>query len=207
MSFKIAAWSEAADRALLAAVVACDYRWRDVAVRLEREGHQGCTMQACERRFRLLVERERAHRAEHLARLTREPVVETAHSNLIFRERDGSLKPVAREHMEGPKRTYRPPARNKLLNRPVRERASPRRSASLSAAALRINWRFHSLCCALSIIASGERTWATTWPRPSGPSMCSLMQPSGHIPAPESAWAGFLSGRLREHMNHSMTMP
>ena len=24
---------------------------------------------------------------------------------------------------------------------------------------------------------------------------------------PESAWAGFLSGRLREHMNHSMTIP
>ena len=157
--------------------------------------------------FRLLVERERAHRAEHLARLTREPVVETAHSSLIFRERDGSLKPVAREHMEGPKRTYRPPARNKLLNRPVRERASPRRSASLSAAALRINWRFHSLCCALSIIASGERTWATTWPRPSGPSMCSLMQPSGHIPAPESAWAALLSPRPREHMNHSRTVP
>ena len=102
MSFKIAAWSEAADRALLAAVVACDYRWRDVAVRLEREGHQGCTMQACERRFRLLVERERAHRAEHLARLTREPVVETAHTNAIFRERDGGLKPAAREHIDGP---------------------------------------------------------------------------------------------------------
>ena len=100
MSFKIAAWSEAADRALL--VVACNYRWRDVAVRLEREGRQGCTMQACERRFRLLVERERAHRAEHLARLTREPVVETAHTNAIFRERDGGLKPAAREHIDGP---------------------------------------------------------------------------------------------------------
>jgi hypothetical protein len=53
-------------------------------------------------RFRLLVERERAHRAEHLARLTRETVVETAHSNLIFRERDSGLKPAAREHLDGP---------------------------------------------------------------------------------------------------------
>ena len=79
--------------------------------------------------------------------------------------------------------------------------------AEVEAEAERINWRFHSLCCALSIIASGERTWATTWPRPSGPSMCSLMQPSGHIPAPESAWAGFLLDRLREHMNHSRTIP
>jgi hypothetical protein len=38
LSFKIAAWSEAADWALLAAVISRDYRWRDVAMALERGG-------------------------------------------------------------------------------------------------------------------------------------------------------------------------
>ena len=65
----------------------CDYRWRDVAIALERAGHPGRTAQACEHRFRLLVERERALRVEHLNRLVREPVVHSLRGDLLFRAR------------------------------------------------------------------------------------------------------------------------
>jgi hypothetical protein len=78
--------SRVADKALLAAAVDCKYHWPNVAARLEREGHGGRTAQACEHRLRLLLERERTLRKEHLRRLIAEPVTRAKRTDALFRE-------------------------------------------------------------------------------------------------------------------------
>ena len=82
----MASWSEIADSALLAAAVACRYHWPNVAAALERAGHGARTAQACEHRLRLLLERERTLRKEHLRRLIAEPVTRAKRTDALFRE-------------------------------------------------------------------------------------------------------------------------
>ena len=82
----MASWSELADRALLAAAIACRYQWPAVASRLEATRYGARTAQACERRLRLLLERERTLRKEHLRRLIAEPVTRAKRTDALFRE-------------------------------------------------------------------------------------------------------------------------
>jgi hypothetical protein len=81
----MASWSELEDRALLAAAIACRYRWVSVATSLERDGYGARTAQACEHRLRLLLERERAYRREHLRRLIAQPIVRGKRTDALFR--------------------------------------------------------------------------------------------------------------------------
>jgi hypothetical protein len=81
----MASWSKLEDEALLAAAIACRYRWVAVAASLERDGYGARTAQACQRRLKLLLERERAHRREHLRRLIEQPVVRSKRTDALFR--------------------------------------------------------------------------------------------------------------------------